>query len=89
MLILEKAVAKFCGSYATLTYGQPSWALQLLLGPPKMAFYERHPAGPAGMWQQGYLSREKLIVNGAQSPLGLPPPPRPPPPCICHFSPRP
>ena len=57
VLILEKAVAKFCGSYATLTYGQPSWALQLLLGPPKMAFYERHPAGPAGMWQQGYLSR--------------------------------
>ena len=64
MLILEKAVAKYCGSYATLTYGQPSWALQLLLGPPKMSFYERHPAGPQGEWQQGYLSRDKLVANG-------------------------
>ena len=48
MLLLEKAVAKWVGSYYELKSGRPSWALQLLLGPRKLIFFERHGA----KWKQ-------------------------------------
>jgi len=38
-MLLEKALAKFCGSYGALNSGYPGWAFQVLTGKSDLIFF--------------------------------------------------
>ena len=66
VLLLEKAVAKLCGSYAALISGSAAWAMQTLLGPDRVSGFTRDAA--RGAWLRQELVREGLHArrdNGA------------------------
>ncbi len=61
MLLLEKAFAKFCGSYAALDGGFALWALHVMTGDLVFRFSRREP-GLKGTWSRvdlGYQESEK------------------------------
>jgi len=66
VLLLEKAVAKFCGSYGVLSGGTVAWAFQLLTGETEIVSYQKLPEET---WRRRFMNREKQIMKGAKNPL--------------------
>jgi calpain-15 len=64
MMLIEKAIAKFCHSYGNLSFGNPAWAFQVLTGQEKILRYEKH--GEGFMCKQ--LGKEKQIELGPRNP---------------------
>ena len=60
-LLLEKAVAKFCGGYGALSGGTVGWAFQVLTGEPKIVSYQKKERS----WQRRLMNREKQLEKGA------------------------
>lgn len=56
VLLLEKAFAKFVGSYGDLDGGQTSWAWQALTGVEEQVWYAR---GPDGVWTKHVVNPER------------------------------
>ena len=64
-MLLEKAVAKFCGSYGACEGGSGAWALMLLLGPESGevdVYFREDSSGHA--WSRHVLSAQKLRERG-------------------------
>lgn len=69
VLLLEKAVAKWCGSYGMLSGGFVAWAFQLLTGEADPVSYRRYKDNS---WKRRYLGRKAQIQMGARSPRHAP-----------------
>ena len=64
-MLLEKAVAKYCGSYGALVGGSSAWALQLLLGPSQPVQVFQRVDSRGLRWGAFRLERERLAASGA------------------------
>ena len=64
-LLLEKALAKFCGSYAALSGGTVGWAFQALTGELKIVSYQKLEKN----WRRRLMNREKQLQKGARNPM--------------------
>lgn len=64
VLLLEKAVAKWCGSYGMLSGGYLSWAFQLLTGEADPVTYRRYN----DHWKRRSLGRKAQLQRGARNP---------------------
>ena len=59
VVLLEKAVAKYCGSYANLNGGRTEWALHFLTGYPVFII---HSDGKGGKWRRSNMH----VVGGKE-----------------------
>eukprot|EP00930_Biecheleria_cincta_P064007 TRINITY_DN49564_c0_g1_i1.p1 TRINITY_DN49564_c0_g1~~TRINITY_DN49564_c0_g1_i1.p1 ORF type:complete len:483 (+),score=76.74 TRINITY_DN49564_c0_g1_i1:122-1450(+) len=66
--LLEKAFAKYCGSYGMLSGGQPAWALQALTGEVSIKRFNKLDDGT---WRRSKTNRDKQIERGARNPRML------------------
>merc|ERR1719235_23083 len=65
-MLLEKAVAKFCGSYGALACGNSAWAFQVLTGNEKIRRYMKQADGE--FLRMIMDVRKQLELNGARNP---------------------
>merc|ERR1712196_694447 len=65
-LLLEKAVAKFCGSYGALACGNSAWAFQVLTGQERILRYTKKEDGRFLKMQMN--KAKQLELNGARNP---------------------
>jgi len=64
-LLLEKAFAKFCGTYGALSGGMPSFAFQAMTGQIVTMAFKRQENG---IWHRRVMSREEQVKQGARNP---------------------
>lgn len=65
--LLEKAFAKFCGSYGALSGGGVAFAFQVLTGKPDVISYEKQKDAT---WRRRRLNRERQKKRGTRNPRG-------------------
>jgi len=61
VLLMEKAIAKFCGSYGALAGGSASWALSVLTGEMDLVCYIKKPDG---LWKLCRASKDNFKKGG-------------------------
>ena len=63
--LIEKAVAKFCGSYGALSGGGVGWAFQVMTGEVHILSFEKLSES---LWRRRYMHREKQLARGPRNP---------------------
>eukprot|EP00930_Biecheleria_cincta_P045548 TRINITY_DN31390_c0_g1_i2.p1 TRINITY_DN31390_c0_g1~~TRINITY_DN31390_c0_g1_i2.p1 ORF type:complete len:599 (-),score=88.24 TRINITY_DN31390_c0_g1_i2:93-1889(-) len=63
-MIIEKAVAKMCGSYAALSWGSLCWAWQALTGCEQQNMYVREPAGTWALFELNVAEQRSKMQSG-------------------------
>ncbi|CAK9022310.1 unnamed protein product [Durusdinium trenchii] len=63
--LLEKAFAKFCGTYGTLSGGGVAWAFQVLTGKSDVVSYTRQKDTT---WRRRHTHRKNQLKRGARNP---------------------
>ncbi|CAJ1396601.1 unnamed protein product [Effrenium voratum] len=68
VLLLEKAMAKFCGTYAMLSGGSAAWAFQVMTGREDVVSFNKKPKG----WLKRFISRARQVKANARNPRNHP-----------------
>ena len=63
--LLEKAVAKFCGSYGALSGGGVGWAFQVLTGEIHVLSFEKLSDD---LWRRRFMHQQKQLERGPRNP---------------------
>lgn len=63
-MIIEKAVAKMCGSYAALNWGSICWAWQALTGCEQQNMYIREPMGTWALFEMNVAEQRLKMQSG-------------------------
>lgn len=66
VVLLEKAFAKWCGTYGMLSGGHSAWAFQTLTGEARPISWRR--VEKTGNWRPRYLNRKAQLKVGARNP---------------------
>ncbi|CAE7619947.1 Capn15 [Symbiodinium sp. CCMP2592] len=65
--LIEKAMAKFCGSYGALSGGGVAWAFQVLTGAIHVLSFEKLSENE---WRRRFMHQQKQLERGARNPRG-------------------
>eukprot|EP00439_Symbiodinium_sp_Y106_P039868 s1099_g4.t2 len=63
--LVEKAMAKFCGSYGDLSGGGVAWAFQVLTGTINVLSFEKLSENS---WRRRFMHQQKQLERGARNP---------------------
>ncbi|CAE7362609.1 Capn15 [Symbiodinium microadriaticum] len=63
--LIEKAMAKFCGSYGALSGGGVAWAFQVLTGAIHVLSFEKLSENN---WRRRFMHQQKQLERGARNP---------------------